>query len=196
MARWDDESLEQRFDRWVETGRQLVDGVAGARPGSRGATRGQGRRPASRLNPGELGRWVEGKLDWLLDDDGDDDWREPWQSPSSNDRQPSPQSSPQFSSQSSPQASGRRRPLEAISRRGRVAGRASEPRAPVPEPPQGPPMSGDWPDDAAFSVSRWQRQPGRAPDVQERQQDSEFDSGPPTSGGRPLPRSTRSRLRR
>jgi len=101
MARWDDEGLEQRLDRWVETGRQLVDGVAGARPGSRSPGRGQSRRPGPRLNPSELGRWVEGKLEWLLDDEGEDDWREPWQS--------------------SPGASvGRRRPLEAISRRGRT----------------------------------------------------------------------------
>ena len=195
MARWDDERLEQRFDRWVETGRQLVDGVAGARHGSRGPARGQGRRPASRFNPGELGRWVEGKLDWLLDEDGDDDWREPWQSSPSNDRQPSPQPSTQPSLQPSSQPGGRRRPLEAISRRGRVAGRASEPRPLVPERPQDPPMSGDWPGDADFSVSRWQRQAGPAPEAQGRQ-NFDRDLEPPTSGGRPLPRSTRSRLRR
>jgi hypothetical protein len=184
MARWDDERLEQRFDRWVETGRQLVDGVAGARPGSRGAVRGPNRRPGPRLNPGELGRWVEGKLDWLLDEEGDDDWREPWQSQRSDD----PQSMDR-------QSTGRRRPLDAISRRGRSVGRAVEPRPLTPERPQEPPLTGEWPDDEAFSVTRWQRQPGSAPDAQGRQ-DFDRDREPPTSGGRPLPRSSRSRFRR
>jgi hypothetical protein len=66
----------------VSAGRQLVDGVAGSRPGSRPPARaGEGR--AGGRGPGRgggfdgLGRWVEQRLDWLLDDG--DDWREPWQ---------------------------------------------------------------------------------------------------------------------
>lgn len=164
MARWDDEGLEQRLDRWVETGRQLVDGVAGARPGSRSPGRGQSRRPGPRLNPSELGRWVEGKLEWLLDDEGEEDWREPWQS--------SPAPAPSVGA-----TVGRRRPLEAISRRGRTPD----------TPAQAPAPSADWPDDDTFSVNRWQRQAGPAPDA------------PPTADGRPgrpLPRSTRGPLRR
>ena len=43
-----------------------------------------------------LGRWVEDKLDWILE--VEDDWREPWQEPRAEVRP-------------------RRRPLEAISRR-------------------------------------------------------------------------------
>lgn len=128
MARNGDEGLEQRLDRWVEAGRQLVDGVSGARPGSR--------RGGSRLNPAELGRWVETKLDWLRDDEDADDWREPWQP------QPQPQSQPRRSDPRS-----RRRPLDAISRR--------------PPAPQASPAAAasEWPDDALFSVPRWQRQP-------------------------------------
>ena len=30
--------LERRVDKWIETGRQVVDGVAGNRPGMRKAT--------------------------------------------------------------------------------------------------------------------------------------------------------------
>ncbi|MCP9890040.1 hypothetical protein KBY57_03050 [Cyanobium sp. Aljojuca 7D2] len=96
---WSD-PVEQRLDRLVSAGRQLVDGVSGARPGSRSgarsATRGDGRR--ARLDG--LGRWVENKLDWILEDD--DDWREPWQEARPEPSAPVP---------------ARRRPLDAISRR-------------------------------------------------------------------------------
>lgn len=85
--------LEQGLDRLVSKGRQLVDGVSGARPGSRPPARGTGRRSGSLPRLDDLGRWVEDKLDWILDDE--DDWREPWQE----------------------QPPSRRRPLEAISRR-------------------------------------------------------------------------------
>ena len=87
------------LDRLVSAGRQLVDGVSGARPGSRSGNRGEGRRPAGpagmpRLDG--LGRWVENKLDWILEDE--DDWREPWQEarpqPSSQARPRRPRASP------------------------------------------------------------------------------------------------------
>ncbi len=69
-----DSRLGQGFDRLLDVGRQLVNGVAGARPGS---------RPSAPAGPGRgggragLGGWVEDRLDWLLEDE--DDWREPWQ---------------------------------------------------------------------------------------------------------------------
>ncbi|MCT0225316.1 hypothetical protein [Synechococcus sp. CS-1328] len=77
-----DDPLEQRLDRWVNAGRQLVDGVSGARPGSRPSGRGATPRAGSRPRLDNLGRWMGDKLDWLLDDN-DDDWREPWEQ---NDR--------------------------------------------------------------------------------------------------------------
>jgi hypothetical protein len=58
---------DRRLDQWLETGRQLVDGVAGRRPGQR--------RPVLDLD--SVGRWVGDKVEWLLEED--DDWREPWQ---------------------------------------------------------------------------------------------------------------------
>ncbi|MFM9047895.1 MAG: hypothetical protein ACKOOH_09640, partial [Cyanobium sp.] len=71
-------ALEDRLDTWVSRGRELVDGVSGTRPGTRPAGRGT-ERPGPGGRPGldGLGRWVEGRLDWLLDDR--EDWREPWQ---------------------------------------------------------------------------------------------------------------------
>ncbi|MFO7629319.1 MAG: hypothetical protein R6W06_07345 [Prochlorococcaceae cyanobacterium] len=79
------EPLEQRLDRWVSTGRQLVDGVAGARPGSRAGARGAGRRAGSLPRLDGLGRWVEDRLDWFLEDD---DWRESWQEEPPQRRRP------------------------------------------------------------------------------------------------------------
>lgn len=84
-----EQRMERRLDTWLETGRQLVDGVSGRRPGQRRTS----------LDLDSMGRWVGEKVDWLLDDD--DDWREPWQE------------------QTSPEASrrGGKRPLQAVSRR-------------------------------------------------------------------------------
>ena len=71
------EPLEQRLDRWMQAGRQLVDGVSGGRPGSRSPHRRPEARPGGQRGLDGLGRWVEDRLDWLIDDG--DDWREPWQ---------------------------------------------------------------------------------------------------------------------
>ena len=153
------------LDRLVSAGRQLVDGVSGARPGSRSGNRGEGRRPAGpagmpRLDG--LGRWVENKLDWILEDE--DDWREPWQ-----------EARPQPSSQARP-----RRRLDAISRRSAVPLRG-QPRQEM-EPDQ-------WPEDEAFALPRWQRQPSSA-------LQSQPQSQPPSQSQlteRAMPRSTRRR---
>lgn len=155
--------LEQRLDQWVSAGRQLVDGVSGARPGSRG-----GARPGLRLD--HLGRWVEDKLDWILEDD--DDWREPWQEVRREDRpEPRPVAKPDLRPEPRAEIRPRRRPLEAISRR-----RAE------PLPADG----AEWPSDDAFMVPRWQRG-AAAPAPQARPEP------PPASTGRALPRSTRRR---
>ena len=156
--------LEQRFDRLVSAGRQLVDGVSGARPGSRSS----GRPGLPRLDG--LGRWVEDKLDWILEDD--DDWREPWQEVRREDRpEPRPVAKPDLRPEPRAEIRPRRRPLEAISRR-----RAE------PLPADG----AEWPSDDAFMVPRWQRG-AAAPAPQARPEP------PPASTGRALPRSTRRR---
>ena len=64
-----EERRERRRDVWLETGRQIVDGVSGRRPGQR----------RSSLDLESVGRWVGDKVEWLLEED--DDWREPWQEP-------------------------------------------------------------------------------------------------------------------
>ena len=157
--------LEQGIDRLMSAGRQLVDGVSGARPGSRPPSRGEGRTAGSLPRLEGLGRWVENKLDWILEDE--DDWREPWQEPgpgAPTEARPNGQMEPRLearpvarrdfaadnpaagaattapSGAMEPAARRRnRRPLEAVSLRGAAA------------------TDQDWPDDDSFLVPRWQR---------------------------------------
>lgn len=171
------EGLDQGLDRLVSAGRQLVDGVSGARPGSRGSARASSRGPAPRPRINDIGRWVEQKLDWILDDE--DDWREPWQ-------QPSPQQSPEAlgnqGRREPPAPPSRRRPLEAISRRPAVA--------PAAAPGASPAGENDWPDAEDFTLPRWQRgKAGMTPS----EQSSPPVRGPGNGAGRALPRSSRRR---
>ena len=120
-----------------------------------------GRRPGQRRSSFDLdsvGRWVGDKVEWLLEDD--DAWREPWQE---TDR---------------PMRSVKR-PLEAISRRGR----------PVVQPTPAmtlhePGAVDNWPEDDSFRVDRWQRSRGPATPAVDPQ---------PTAPRRSLPRSSRRR---
>ena len=120
-----------------------------------------GRRPGQRRSNFDLdsvGRWVGDKVEWLLEDD--DAWREPWQE---NDR---------------PMRSGKR-PLEAISRRGRQV----VPPAPAMTTPE-PASVDDWPEDDSFRVERWQRSRGPVTPAVDPQ---------PSAARRSLPRSSRRR---
>ena len=125
------DGLDRRMDQWLETGRQLVDGVSGRRPGQR----------RSSLDLDSVGRWVGEKVEWLLEDD--DDWREPWQE------------QPQAPMPSPPAANERpiRRPLDAISRRGQPSQVFREPLAGAQD------GDADWPEDDTFRVERWSRGP-------------------------------------
>ncbi|MCP9916290.1 hypothetical protein [Cyanobium sp. ATX 6F1] len=202
-----DSRLGQGFDRFLDAGRQLVNGVAGARPGS---------RPSGSAGPGRgggragLGAWVEDRLDWLLEDE--DDWREPWQEasrtapnreapygdrwgresasrptagrPTADRYAPSPPVQPRPVATwggEPPEPSPRRQPLEAISRRS----------TPLLPPVSAPPGADDWPDLEEFSVPRWRR-PAR-PAVPEAERPELRAGEPEGTAGRPLPRSTRRR---
>ena len=61
------DGIERRMDKLVESGRQLVDGVAGNRPGQR--------RKDNRAGFNNMGRWMEEKIDWFFEED--DDWSTP-----------------------------------------------------------------------------------------------------------------------
>ena len=156
---------DRRFDQWLETGRQLVDGVAGTRPGRRPAG---GQRPSVDFE--SVGRWVGDKIDWLMDEE--EDWRDPVEPPARA---------------GSPPSSSRKRPLDAISRRQAVGQQAV---APVPEPEST--YGGDdnsWPDDESFRVERWSRSEA-APPTEVAPQPGSRGPGP---SRRPLPRSSRRR---
>ena len=125
-----EERRECRRDVWLETGRQIVDGVSGRRPGQR----------RSSLDLESVGRWVGDKVEWLLEED--DDWREPWQEPAVRSGRRG------------------KRPLDAISRRQPHAAsgqpQAQQPSASVissraVDSPE------EWPEDDSFRVERWQR---------------------------------------
>ncbi|WP_413404886.1 MULTISPECIES: RNA helicase [unclassified Synechococcus] len=170
------DALDRRLDRWLDTGRQLVDGVSGARPGRRNTDRQDG---SSRLDA--MGRWVGERIDWLLDEE--DDWGELYERPQSfQSARPARAdvSTPVERSTPSP----RKRPLQALSRR--------QPVLPPPVVSTSSVRSSDdddvWPEDDSFRVERWKRSASR---------DVEADSGSSStsraSSRRPLPRSSRRR---
>ena len=170
--------LDRRLDRWLDTGRQLVDGVSGARPGRRGHDRDR-LDGASRLDA--MGRWVGDRIDWLLDEE--DDWRELSERP-----QRFQSGSPARAEVSTPveksTPSRRKRPLQALSRR--------QPVLPPPEASTSSVRSSDdddvWPEDDSFRVERWKRTASRDVEV-----DPSSSSTSRASSRRPLPRSSRRR---
>ena len=145
-------SRDRRLDHWLETGRQFVDGVSGRRPGQR----------RSPLDLDSVGRWVGEKVDWLLEED--DEWREPWQ-----------ENKPRMIS------SGGKRPLDAISLRGRHQASAEEPNR----------HDWDWPEDDSFRVQRWER----SSEVQTTGEITRLpeDEGSASGSRRHMPRSSRRR---
>lgn len=176
--------LDQRLDRLISRGRELVDGVSGARPGGRPATgagtrEGEG-RSGWRHELDGLGRWVENRIDRLLDDEAN--WREPWQederavgrrgpSPSASESVQTPATMPPLRPAPPGWSAPCRRPLEAISRRGLApigapasTVRSAQEASPLVEPAgeEVPGRAADstqdsWPDDALFEVPRWSR---------------------------------------
>ena len=163
------EPRDRRLDQWLETGRQLVDGVAGRRPGLR--------RPGLDLD--SVGRWVGDKVEWLLEED--DDWREPWQEsaePKARRKQPLQAISRRSRQRLMPSAAFQPPPTAA----------PSVPESSAPD---------DWPDDDLFQVQRWQREPAQRFSLERSSSEQSFSEGdpqdqPPTPR-RGLPRSSRRR---
>ena len=156
--------LERKMDQWFETGRQFVDGVAGTRPGTRraGQTFGDG------LD--HVGRWVGNKIDWFFEEE--DDWMESWEL-EQND--------------SSMNSAMKKKPLQAISRRGRKAIAPSNQVRSISEENQ----HDDWPDESSFKVNRWERKEDKESNQSRTMDIDKRDSQRFTE--RRLPRSSRRR---
>ena len=156
------DSLDRRVDQWIETGRQFVDGVSGTRPGKRRTSR------FSASSFETMGRWVEDKLDWLLEDD--DSWREPWKS------------EPKF------MESRKKRPLEAVSRRSLNLTKSLPPNNDLSRE-----SLDEWPSESTFRVSRWKRSDLEEINSQSVTSNQEISQNSDTYR-RPLPKSSRRRF--
>ena len=126
------EPLDRRMDKWIQTGKQVVDGVAGNRPGQR-KTGWQDQETSANFE--KVGRWVGEKIDWFFEDD--DDWLD--------NEDLDDESLSEISSNT-------KRPLSAISLR--------VPKALPPQIDANRNNSDEldvWPDDQSFRLNKWQR---------------------------------------
>ncbi len=126
------EPLDRRMDKWIQTGKQVVDGVAGNRPGQR--RRGWQDKETS-ANFEKVGRWMEEKIDWFFEDDDD------WLDNEDFGEQPQPESE-----------SNQKRPLRAISLR---APKALPPQ--IDSKRKNLAEINEWPEDDSFKVNKWER---------------------------------------
>ena len=125
--------LDRRMDKWIQTGKQVVDGVAGNRPGQRRV--GWQDKPNG-PNFEKVGRWMEEKIDWFFEEDED------WLDNEDSDDDPLKET-----------IINRKRPLGAISLR---APKALPPQIDVQRDNLN--EMDEWPDDQSFKVNRWERQ--------------------------------------
>ncbi len=126
------EPLDRRMDKWIQTGKQVVDGVAGNRPGQR---RQGWQDKVTGRNFEKVGRWMEEKIDWFLEEDDD------WLDHEDSDDEPLQEN-----------IINTKRPLGAISLR---APKALPPR--IEEKRNTLNKIDEWPDDESFKINRWQR---------------------------------------
>ena len=126
------EPLDRRMDKWIQTGKQVVDGVSGNRPGQK-----KGRFQQKMTSPDfeKVGRWMEEKIDWFFEDD--DDWLEHEDSDDAVIQE---------------SIINTKRPLGAISLRAPKAlpARIEDKRNNLNE-------MEEWPDQESFKLSRWER---------------------------------------
>tara|TARA_B100000212_G_scaffold337325_1_gene311970 strand:+ start:78 stop:641 length:564 start_codon:yes stop_codon:yes gene_type:complete len=172
------ENFDKKVDQFIEVGRQFVDGVSGARPGSRKSTN---LKDFSRKNIRNVGKWVNAKMENFLDDDYEDDWEDEKRI-SKNDVFQSHIYEDRDLQSYTPSTS--KRPLEAISLR--------EPQKRLKELKRlsyaDDPSSQDWPIDSDFQVQKWQRSPQKTDELMRNNCDSD------NQRGRVLPRSRRRRI--
>ncbi len=157
------DSLDRRMDQWIQTGKQVVDGVSGNRPGGR---RGERKGRPNGTNFENVGRWVEEKIDWFFEDD--DDWL---------DTEDINESIQEINE-------NRKRPLGAISLR---APKALPPQ--INEIRNNLDDENEWPDEQSFKVNNWERKDQL---IEKQNQDFDnYSSKMNSSRRKNLPRSSR-----
>ena len=124
--------FDRRMDKLIQTGKQVVDGVAGNRPGQR---RVAWQDKTTGPNLEKVGRWMEEKIDWFFEDEED------WLDNEDSDEVPLQD-----------RIIHTKRPLRAISLR---APKALPPR--IEERRNTLDKLDEWPDDQSFQVNRWER---------------------------------------
>ena len=158
------ESLDRRVDKLIRTGKQVVDGVAGNRPGQR---RGGWQDRTTGQNFEKVGRWMEEKIDWFFEDEDD------WLDNEDSDDDPLQES-----------IVNTKKPLRAISLR---APKALPPR--IDQTRNNLLEMNEWPDDQSFKINRWERKNNL---IQHNEQDVNYSSKDERSKKRRnIPRSSR-----
>ena len=123
--------LERRMDKWIETGKQVVDGVAGNRPGQR---RGGWKDRSAGPNFQKVGRWMEEKIDWFFEED--EDWL---------DNEDSDEQIPEINI-------NKKKPLGAISLRAPKALPSQ-----IDRKIDNLDDNDEWPDEQSFRLNQWER---------------------------------------
>ena len=126
------DSLDRRMDKWIETGKQVVDGVAGNRPGQR---RASWQDKTTGQNFEKVGRWMEEKIDWFFEDEDD------WLDNEDSDDDPLQET-----------IVNTKKPLRAISLR---APKALPPQ--IDQTRNNLQKIDEWPDEQSFQLNRWER---------------------------------------
>ena len=158
------EPLDRRMDKLIQTGKQVVDGVAGNRPGKRRSV-WQDRSTGPKFE--KVGRWMEEKIDWFFEDDGD------WLDNEELDNEPFKEN-----------LINTKRPLGAISLR------APKALPPVIDKTKTNLIDKDeWPDDQSFKIDRWERKNNLIKEKEEYFNDSFQNDRPKIK--RNIPRSSR-----
>tara|TARA_B100000902_G_scaffold187074_1_gene179200 strand:- start:259 stop:828 length:570 start_codon:yes stop_codon:yes gene_type:complete len=172
--------LDKKVDKFFKTGRQIVDGVSGVRPGNKRNFDFQG---ISRRNVKNVGRWVTDKMDLFFEEEEEDCldqeniYKESREIKSFIREPGSYEIKKPFS----------KRPLEALSLRQPKDLQTDEQK----KLPYGKSYIFDeWPDDSDLKVDRWQRSSQKINDIDL----NEVNPKSVVSKGRNLPRSSRRRI--
>ena len=171
--------LDKRMDKLLETGRQFVDGVSGARPGKR---RNFDFQEISKKKVKNVGRWVTNKMDLFFVEEDNEDWYEE----ENNYEEVRDFKSFARESKFDESISNRysKRPLEALSLRQSQWNENKK----LPYSKQYSDNE-EWPEDKDLKVGKWQRSNNKSSKIN-------FDNNTKTnhfSNGRSIPRSRRRR---